>query len=122
MTTIQVKVESPAASSRAKIIRGILTVALVAFFLGYAVRHLSALLDKSPEPAGFVRGLLQGALMPCAMPLLAFGRDVTIYAANNAGVPYKLGYTCGVNACGAIFFGLFFLRLHRWRKRMNGKT
>jgi hypothetical protein len=55
------------------------------------------------------------------MPLLAFGRDVTIYAANNAGVPYKLGYTCGVNACGAIFFGLFFLRLNRWRKRMNGK-
>jgi hypothetical protein len=104
-----------------KILRRILTIALIAFFLGYAVRHLSALLDKNPEPAGFTRGLLQGALMPCAMPLLAFGRDVTIYAANNAGVPYKLGYTCGVNACGAIFFGLFFLRLNRWRKRMNGK-
>jgi hypothetical protein len=27
-----------------------------------------------------------------------------------------LGYTCGVNACGAIFFGWFFWRVSKWRK------
>lgn len=44
------------------------------------------------------------------------GRDVTIYATNNSGRGYKLGYVCGVNACGAVFFGMMYVRLHRWRK------
>jgi hypothetical protein len=58
--------------------------------------------------------------MPCALPNLLVGNDVTIYAQNNTGRTYKLGYTCGVNACGAVFFGMFFWRLNRWRRRMNG--
>jgi hypothetical protein len=36
--------------------------------------------------------------------------------AEQHGVGYKLGYTTGVNVCGAIFFGFFFWRLNRWRK------
>ncbi len=54
--------------------------------------------------------------MPAAMPNLAIGHDVTIYATNNNGLPYKLGYTMGVNVCGAVFFGIFFLRVNRWKK------
>ena len=50
-----------------------------------------------PAPAGFARGLVHGALMPIALPNLLVGNDVTIYAANNTGLRYKLGYTCGVN-------------------------
>lgn len=72
------------------------------------------------EPAGFRRGVLQGALMPLALPNLLVGRDVTIYAPHNTGRTYKLGYTVGVNGCGAIFFGLLFWRLHRLRKQLSG--
>jgi hypothetical protein len=77
---------------------------------------MSVKFSKSEAPAGFVRGMLQGALMPGALPNLVVGNDVTIYAPNNTGRTYKLGYTCGVNACGAIFFGWFFWRVSRWRK------
>jgi hypothetical protein len=48
------------------------------------------------------------------------GRDVVIYSVNNTGVTYKLGYTAGVNSAGAVFFGLFFWRVSRWRR--NGKS
>ena len=57
--------------------------------------------------------------MPMAMPNLLVGRDLTIYSPNNTGLTYKLGYTTGVNGCGALFFGLFFWRVSRWRR--NGK-
>jgi len=63
--------------------------------------------------------------MPCALPNLLVGNDVAIYAENNTGRTYKLGYTVGVNGCGAIFFGIFFWRVNRWRKRSpprNPKT
>jgi hypothetical protein len=102
-----------------KIPARILTVLIAAAVIGVVMRHISAALDKVPSPAGFSRGLLQGALMPMALPNLLVGTDVTIYTPNNTGVPYKLGYTCGVNACGALFFGLFFLRVNRWRDRRD---
>jgi hypothetical protein len=87
----------------------------VAFCIGWTLNRISGSLEKSGQPAGFNRGVLQGALMPMAMPNLLFGRDVTIYAAHNTGRNYKLGYTLGVNACGAIFFGYFFWRVRHWR-------
>ena len=121
MITTQVKPAVPAQTWR-KIFARTLAVLFVAFILGYGIRHASVALERSTEPAGFGRGMLQGAMMPCALPNLLIGRDVSIYNQRNTGVPYKLGYTCGVNACGALFFGLFFLRLNRWRKRFNGKT
>ena len=82
---------------------------------------IAAVLNRSNEslqgrPAGFGRGLVDGALMPGTLPPLLLGRDVAIYAANNTGRTYKLGYTVGVNGCGAIFFGIIFWRLNRWRK------
>lgn len=106
-----------------RIITRILTIVVVAAAMIWVVQRSSASLDNSLEPAGFSRGLLHGALMPMAMPNLLIGRDVTIYASSNTGRLYKLGYTAGVNGCGLIFFGFFFWRVNRIRRRlrvMNG--
>lgn len=86
---------------------------------------IAALLNRTRgsadgRPAGFGRGVVDGALMPGTLPPLLLGRDVVIYAPVNTGRTYKLGYTVGVNGCGAIFFGLFFWRLQRWRKGRVG--
>ncbi len=88
----------------------------LAALIGSLLNRVAASLDRSTRPAGFGRGVIQGALMPMSMPNLIVGRDVTIYSANNTGVSYKLGYTSGVNVCGAIFFGVLFWRLNRLRK------
>lgn len=90
---------------------------LLAFTIGWIIDAIAKDLDRSGRPAGFARGIIQGALMPASMPNLLIGRDVTIYSTNNNGVLYKLGYTMGVNACGALFFGVFYWRLKRWRQR-----
>jgi hypothetical protein len=94
----------------------VVAVALVALVIGAVLNRIANSLDRSGQPAGFGRGLVQGALMPMAMPNLLVGNDVSIYAARNTGRAYKLGYTLGVNACGAIFFGFFFWRVNRWRR------
>ena len=57
--------------------------------------------------------------MPMSFPNLLVGRDITIYSQNNTGLMYKLGYTSGVNACGALFFGLLFWRWSKFRKASN---
>jgi hypothetical protein len=88
----------------------------VAYAIGFALTICNRYFERENRPAGFVRGMLHGATMPAAMPNLALGRDMTIFATNNNGIPYKLGYTMGVNICGAIFFGIFFLRVNRWKK------
>lgn len=92
---------------------------LIAALIGGVLNRISASLEQSAHPAGFGRGILQGALMPMSLPNLLVGRDITIYSQNNTGVSYKLGYTTGVNACGAVFFGVVFWRLNRFRKRGN---
>ena len=96
-----------------------LTITTVAITLGWVVQHSSTSLDQGASPAGFARGMLHGALMPMAMPNLLIGHDVSIYATNNSGRPYKLGYTAGVNACGLLFFGFFFWRINRARKELQ---
>lgn len=103
-------------SKRQKILKRVFSFLLVAACIGFGIRQTSNLLSRSTEPAGFVRGMLQGALMPGALPNLVVGNDVVIYAPNNTGRTYKLGYTLGVNACGALFFGWFFWRVSKWRK------
>ena len=115
MTYIQVKV-SAGRRVRTLLIR-VLAVLLVAAAIGAILNRVSASLERSARPAGFSRGVLQGALMPMSMPNLLVGRDVTIYSQNNTGLSYKLGYTSGVNGCGAIFFWLVFWRLNRWRNQ-----
>jgi hypothetical protein len=95
----------------------LLALIIIAAAISGVLNRVSSSLERSARPAGFSRGLLQGALMPMAMPNLLVGRDVAIYAQNNTGLSYKLGYTSGVNGCGAIFFGLMFWRLNRWRNQ-----
>lgn len=89
---------------------------VVATVIGGVLNRVAATMDRSARPAGFGRGVVQGALMPMSLPNLLAGRDITIYSANNTGVPYKIGYTTGVNACGALFFGLVFWRFSRLRR------
>lgn len=91
-------------------------IVLVAMLVGTVLTRLANTHQIGGGPAGFGKGIVQGALMPMAMPNLLVGRDVPIYAEENTGRTYKLGYTVGVNACGAIFFGLLFWRLNRLRK------
>ncbi|HEY2953423.1 MAG TPA: hypothetical protein VGK40_12615 [Verrucomicrobiae bacterium] len=106
----------PAASGRRKILLRVLMALIVAFPIGWSLQHAAGLTDQGAGRAGFGRGVLHGALMPLALPNLLVGNDVTIYAANNTGRAYNLGYTVGVNGCGLGFFGFFFWRLNRWRK------
>jgi hypothetical protein len=91
-------------------------ILLLAYGIGLSLNRLSTALDQRPQPAGFAQGVIQGALMPCTLPTLLMGHDVTIYSADNNGVFYKLGYTVGVNLCGALFFGLLYRRLSRLRR------
>jgi hypothetical protein len=114
MTDTQVKV--PLARRCWKLALRVASVLIFAAVIGITLNRVSAHLERNARPAGFTRGVLQGALMPMSFPNLLVGRDITIYSQNNTGVSYKLGYTTGVNACGALFFGLFFWRLGRLRK------
>lgn len=72
---------------------------------------------RGGDRPGFVSGLAHGALMPMALPRLLAGAEVRIYTLENAGRAYDLGYTCGVNASGAVFFGLMYRR-----RRVAGGT
>lgn len=119
MIETQVKAAPPASRTR-KILSRIFSLLLVMVILACVTKVLISFANRDPGPAGFARGLVHGALMPCALPNLLVGNDVTIYAAVNTGRTYKLGYTMGVNGCGAIFFGIFFWRINRWRKRGKG--
>jgi hypothetical protein len=60
------------------------------------------------KTADFKYGALHGALMPLALPSLVTGHDVPIYAQDNSGRFYKIGYICGINLCGLLFFGMAF--------------
>ena len=63
---------------------------------------------------GFVHGVVHGALMPIALPSLVMGDDVKIYDEDNTGRNYKVGYICGINACGLFFFGSLFWKPKRY--------
>lgn len=102
------------------VVRSVLVFAVVGFTIGWLLNRLNSHFESRPEPAGFPRGLVQGALMPIAMPNLLFGQDVAIYATRNTGRTYRLGYTMGVNGCGLLFFGLFFWRVRRMKAQITG--
>lgn len=104
--------------NRGRIIGRIAGVA-VASTLFTLFLHDSARSGGATESAGFGKGILHGILMPSSLPMLAIGKDVKIYATHNNGRPYNLGYTVGVNVCGAVFFGLLYRRLARWKKPGN---
>ena len=100
-----------------RVLRRLAGIIVVGILIGSVLHFVARQVHQSSQPAGFKIGLLHGALMPLALPNLAVGDNVTIYAESNTGRLYKLGYTAGVNACGLLFFGLFFWRIGRWNPR-----
>jgi len=107
---------SPAPSSAArrkfwirKIATFLVASALVGWFYGWS----SPRAFPKNKTFGFGFGMLHGALMPLALPSLLLGENVQIFAADNSGRLYKIGYICGVNACGLGFFGPLFWRPRR---------
>jgi hypothetical protein len=118
MLQTQAKAPDAPVSGWARTLAGrCLTLVAVGCVMVWVVHQCALRFDRTREPAGFLRGLLHGALMPMSMPNLLLGQDITIYSANNQGRIYKLGYTMGVNGCGTLFFGLGFWRVSRWRRQ-----
>ncbi len=85
-----------------------LTLAVVTVLFGWFYGWASPWAFPQNEPSGFKLGVLHGALMPLSLPALLMGKDVSIYASQNTGRGYKIGYICGINACGLVFFGAAF--------------
>jgi len=106
---VQAQVATPARFSKAKVII-IKIIALTAISLGliFGQSWASTRYYQPDYVAGFYTGLLEGALMPAALPGLLRGQDVPIYAPNNEGRGYKIGYILGLNTCGTFFFGVAF--------------
>jgi hypothetical protein len=92
------------------------TLVLLGLILGFGYDWAAPRFYGPDRLAGFRLGVLHGALMPVALPSLLLGRDVPIYAANNTGRTYKLGYIAGINLCGLVFFGSAFRRPRKQRE------
>lgn len=88
--------------------RQVVQFLVMALFMGWLAGAAVKWDARFSQPPGFFRGMLHGALMPMAWPTLLAGVPQEIYAARNTGRPYNLGYSMGVNACGALFFGFTF--------------
>ncbi|MCU0772033.1 MAG: hypothetical protein MUE94_09750 [Verrucomicrobia bacterium] len=94
-----------------------LVVAILITVMFGRVLHLSVQVSqREGRVPGFALGMAHGALMPCGFPMLLVGQDLPIYAERNTGRTYKLGYTLGVNLCGAVFFGSVYWRVGRLRR------
>ena len=91
-------------------LRKALTLAVVTLVFGWFYGWASPWAFPKDRVAGFKYGVLHGALMPLSLPTLLIGKDVPIYAPDNSGRSYKIGYICGINACGLLFFGAAFRR------------
>lgn len=87
-----------------------LRLVLVGLLFGWFYAWAAPRFYPRQERPGFALGMLHGALMPMALPSLLLGKDVPIYASDNRGRSYKLGYIAGINVCGFLFFGLAFTR------------
>lgn len=97
------------------VVRIVLAIVVTVMF-GRVLQYSVRLSQREGRVPGFVTGIAHGALMPCGFPMLLLGQDLPIYAERNSGRTYKLGYTLGVNLCGAVFFGSVYWRVARLRK------
>jgi hypothetical protein len=88
--------------------RKVITLAVVTVVFGWFYGWASPWAFPKSQPADFKYGVLHGALMPLSLPTLLIGKDVPIYDSENTGRSYKIGYICGINACGLLFFGAAF--------------
>jgi hypothetical protein len=114
---VQEQVSTPAGPSKAKVIViKIIALTAISLVLVLAQGWATPRYYQPDYVAGFYTGLLEGALMPAALPGLLAGHDLPIYAPNNEGRGYKIGYIVGLNTCGTLFFGVAFWqpRRRRW--------
>jgi hypothetical protein len=91
-------------------------VAILAYLQGWAAKNSY----KPEQCADFKVGLLHGILMPASFPTLIMGHDIPIYAPNNTGKNYKIGYLLGLNTCGSVFFGLAYWGMGKHPRRRQG--
>ena len=95
-----------------------LRLVIAGILFGYLYAWASPLVYPKDRDLGFAHGFAHGGLMPMALPSLVVGKNVPIFAENNNGRFYKLGYICGINVCGLLFFGFGFGGL----PKKGGKT
>ena len=96
-----------------RFVRKLLALVIVTIVFGWFYAWAAPWAFPVNRTAGFRYGVLHGALMPIALPSLVIGKDVPIFAADNSGRFYKIGYICGINLCGFAFFGSLFWRPKR---------
>ena len=96
-----------------------LRLIIAGILLGYLYAWASPLVYPKDRTLGFAFGFAHGGLMPMALPSLMIGKDVPIFAENNNGRFYKLGYICGINVCGLLFFGFGFGGLPKRSPKIN---
>jgi len=112
--------EAPKRTTHSKIKEWALKFILLTAFtmaLGLAQGWAASRTYQSDYPAGFHTGVLHGILMPAALPGLLLGQNLKIYAPNNSGRPYNIGYILGINGCGTVFFGIAFWQRQAKQKR-----
>jgi hypothetical protein len=92
------------------VLKKIVTLVVLGILFGWVYAWASPHVFPRDVNAGLGYGVAHGALMPMALPSLLLGKNVEIYAANNVGRLYKIGYIAGINLCGLVFFGSAFWR------------
>lgn len=111
------EIEAPALMSKAKELTiKIMALTLLGVGLGIAQGWASSRSYKPDHVAGFNLGVVHGILMPAALPGLLLGNNLPIYAPNNTGRTYNIGFAVGINCCGTLFFGISFWQPRRRRK------
>lgn len=116
--SVSKQITVPPFSSKAKeITTKIIILVVLGVALGFAQAWASSRYYKPDHVAGFRIGVLEGILMPAALPGLLMGNDFPIYAPNNSGRLYNIGYLLGVNTCGTLFFGVTFRQPRRRNAR-----
>ena len=104
---------APAPMSQTKvIIIKVIALTVISLGLGFTHTWASTRCYQPDYVAGVPAGMMEGAIMPAALPPLLMGHDVPIYAPNNVGRGYKIGFILGLNTSGTIFFGVAF-----WKPR-----
>jgi hypothetical protein len=86
----------------------IIALTLFSLALGFGYDRAAPRTYGPERVAGFFTGMMHGALMPAALPTLVFGKALPIYAQNNVGRGYNIGFILGLNTCGTLFFGIAF--------------
>jgi hypothetical protein len=103
---------NPIQTRRPRVLLVVLRLVIIGLLLGWLYGWAGPRLYPPDTRFGFFWGMAHGALMPMALPALLMGREVSIFSEFNTGRGYQLGYICGINVCGLVFFGGAF-----WRPR-----